>query len=414
MALETIQRAVLENMNKAVYAVDLDNTLIYANPAFERLTGWSLDEALGKKCYEFFGNGQEPLCRGRCPVGKAISEKVDGTHHESKLTTRSGEVKEIHVSLSLLRDSRETFGAVGIMEDVTKAKEAERTCAETLVSVEREIEQCKHAEEALTHTLEKLSRSNRELEQFTSTASHDLQEPLFSILGFSDLLKAKFGEELSEKGREYIDRIQSAATNMQTMINSLLELSRVTTVKRSFAKVNLTEVVREVMADLEGNINNVGVKVKLGKLETIDADPVQMRQLLQNLISNAVKYRRDDVDPVIKISGKRIVDRRRRLDRKSQKNWMYQIIVEDNGIGFDEQHLHLIFNAFERLHSRRDFEGAGIGLTICHKIAVRHGGGITAKGRPGQGATFIVTLPVKQYRGRNRATAPERSMHPTA
>jgi len=414
MALDQIYRAVLENMNKAVYAVDLDKMLIYANPAFESMTGWPRDEALGKKCYEVFGYLEDFNCKDWCPIEKAISEKADTTHHESKLKTRSGDAKEIHVSLSLLQDAKGAFGAVGIMEDITKAKEAERDYAETLVSVEKEIEQCKQAEETLTNTLEKLAHSNRELEQFTFTASHDLQEPLFSIIGFSDLLKAKFGEELSDKGREYIERIQSAATNMQTMINSLLELSRVTTVKRTFSPVNLTDVVREVLTDLEVNINNIGARVEIDDLVTIDADPVQMRQLFQNLISNALKFRRDDVEPVIKISGKRIVDRRRRLARKSQMDWMYQIIVKDNGIGFDEKHLHLIFSAFERLHSRRDFEGAGIGLTICHKIAVRHGGGITAKGRPGQGAIFIVTLPVKQHSGRDKEPTIERSVHSSA
>ena len=252
-----------------------------------------------------------------------------------------------------------------------------------------------------TRRRQELARSNAELQQFASVASHDLQEPLRKIQAFGNRLKEKCGDVLSEQGRDYIERMQNAAGRMQTLIDDLLTLSRITTRAQPFVEVNLDKVTREVLSDLEVRIHQTNGHVEVGKLPAIEAEPVQMRQLLQNLISNALKFGREEEPPVVKIYSQLIMSQQRSPDEEASITESYQIIVEDNGIGFDEKYLDRIFNVFQRLHTRSEYEGTGMGLAICRKIAERHGGSITAESTPGRGAKFIVTLPTKQPRGEN-------------
>lgn len=249
--------------------------------------------------------------------------------------------------------------------------------------------------EAETRRRQELDRSNAELQQFASIASHDLQEPLRKILAFGNRLKDKYGEALTDQGRDYLDRMQNAASRMQTLIDDLLILSRITTRARPFMTVNLAQVTQDVLSDLEVLIQQTQGHVEVGELPTIAADPLQMRQLLQNLIGNALKFHRDEEPPVVRIYS-RFGDQRQPSEGLADS---WQIIVEDNGIGFDEMYLDRIFNVFQRLHSRSEYEGTGIGLAICRKIVERHGGSLTAESKPGQGATFTVTLPITQRQG---------------
>ncbi|HAA27757.1 MAG TPA: histidine kinase [Cyanobacteria bacterium UBA8553] len=254
-----------------------------------------------------------------------------------------------------------------------------------------------------THQRLELARSNAELQQFASIASHDLQEPLRKIQAFSNRLKDKYSEVLTEQGRDYLERMHNAALRMQNLINDLLTLSRVTTKAQPFVPVNLAQVTQEVLSDLEVCIQQNRGHVDVGELPTIDADPIQMRQLLQNLISNALKFHRKEEPHVVKIYSQRM-ERQDNLPTGGSPVGEYcQIIVEDNGIGFDEKYLDRIFNVFQRLHSRSEYEGTGMGLAICRKIAERHGGSITAESTLGQGAKFIVTLPIQQRIGENTA-----------
>ncbi len=217
-----------------------------------------------------------------------------------------------------------------------------------------------------------------------------MQEPLRKIKTFSERLKASYGDDLTEQGRDYLERMQNAASRMQTLIEDLLTLSRVTTRAQPFVSVNLVQIAQEVLCDLEVRIQQTGGQVHVEELPTITGDPLQMRQLLQNLIGNALKFHRPQVPPVIKIFSQSLKDS---SDKACNCCELCQIIVEDNGIGFEEKYLDRIFNVFQRLHSRREYEGTGIGLAICRKIIERHHGNITAQSKPGQGARFIVTLP---------------------
>jgi signal transduction histidine kinase len=250
----------------------------------------------------------------------------------------------------------------------------------------------KRAEKAFKTLTAKLGQSNRELQDFASVASHDLQEPLRKIQAFGDRLKTKCSEVLTDEGRDYLERMQNAAGRMQTLINDLLTFSRVTTKARPFVPVDLAKVAQEVLADLEARIEETGGRVEVGELPTIDADPMQIRQLLQNLMGNALKFHRQEVAPVVKVHGQFLNSE----ERRPNANPFCQITVQDNGIGFDEKYLDRIFNVFQRLHGRSEYEGTGVGLAVCRKIAERHGGDITATSTPGQGTTFIVILPVKQ------------------
>lgn len=252
----------------------------------------------------------------------------------------------------------------------------------------QEIDERHRAEAILRDTTAQLERSNQELQDFASIASHDLQEPLRKIQAFGDRLNATCGNELGEKGKDYLKRMHSAAGRMRRLIEDLLTFSRVTTRALPFEMVDLANTAAEVIEDLETPIEQSGGKVEVEPLPQIQADPLQMRQLIQNLVGNGLKFHKPGQPPVVRISG-RIIE-----DEGSAP--MLQLSVSDNGIGFDEKYLDRIFTVFQRLHARTEFAGTGVGLAICKKIAERHGGSITARSTPGQGAEFIVRLPLQR------------------
>lgn len=258
------------------------------------------------------------------------------------------------------------------------------------LSIAFDISERKRAEEDLKAFAAKLEQSNRELQDFAYVASHDLQEPLRKIQAFSDRLVTKYNSQLNEQAQDYLSRIHNAASRMQTLIQDLLSFSRVTTKAQPYACVNLEQIAQEVLNDLEMRLEQTQGQVTIHPLPTIEADPVQIRQLWQNLISNALKFHRVGVPPAIEISAEP-------LPENTDFPQSYQIYVQDNGIGFDPKYTDRIFNIFQRLHGRNHYEGTGVGLAICRKIVERHGGTITATSQPDQGTTFIVTLPVKQH-----------------
>ncbi len=260
-----------------------------------------------------------------------------------------------------------------------------------------DITERRQAEERLRTFAAKLERSNRELQDFASVASHDLQEPLRKIQAFGDRLRIQCDGALGDEGRDYLRRMQSAAGRMQTLINDLLMFSRVESKAQPFTPIDLGAIAREVVSDLEVQIAQTGAVVLLGHLPTVEADPLQMRQLMQNLIGNSLKYRRPETRPVVRVRGVAFEDDSpRQPGATPPPGPSCQLLVEDNGIGFDEKYLDRVFTVFQRLHGRTEYEGTGIGLAVCRKIAERHGGSITARSAPGRGATFIVTLPLKQ------------------
>ncbi len=267
----------------------------------------------------------------------------------------------------------------------------EKRVTDRTLALEDEISERRRAEDELRLFASKLERSNRELEDFAFVASHDLQEPLRKVQAFGDRLKAACGDELSEKGRNYLERMQSAAGRMQTLIKDLLTFSRVASKAQPFVSVDLKNTALEVLSDMEISIERLGGRVEIGELPTIEADPLQMRQLIQNLIGNGIKFHKENESPIVKVYSE--IARQQGAD---QSKATYNLIVEDNGIGFDEKYCDRIFTVFQRLHGRSEYEGTGLGLAVCRKIVERHGGTITAKSQPGYGAKFIATMPITQ------------------
>jgi signal transduction histidine kinase len=276
------------------------------------------------------------------------------------------------------------------MEDVrVEVLEPSVECCQTgeplrrwrLTGVATDVTEQRLAEERLRALADDLARSNAALQEFAYVASHDLKEPLRKIETFGDLLRRQAGPYLGPEAHGYLDRMTGAANRMQGLIQALLEYSRVTTKPSPFEPVDLSAVAATVVSDLEVRIAEVGGTVAMSDLPTIVADPMQMRQLFQNLIANALKFRRDGVPPVVRVAA----------------DWGQDTLLltfTDNGIGFAPEYAERIFSMFERLHSRSEYEGSGIGLAICRKIAERHGGTVTAEGRPGEGATFHVSFRV--------------------
>ena len=258
-----------------------------------------------------------------------------------------------------------------------------------------EVEERGHAETRERAAAVELLRSNQELEQFAYVASHDLQEPLRKIQAFGDRLRQRYHEHLAEQGRDYIDRMLSSAVRMRRLIDDLLLFSRVSTKPQTMTRIDLDQILEGVLEDLEVGIEKAGAAIEVAPLPALEADPLQMRQLFQNLIGNALKFAARNAPPRIRVFAE--IDEAPTLDGETAPagEW-WRISFQDNGIGFEEKYTDRIFQVFQRLHGREEYEGTGVGLAICRKIVERHGGTITARSQPRHGATFIITLPALQ------------------
>lgn len=282
--------------------------------------------------------------------------------------------KYFHVSIIPIKNSEgELFAGMAVTHDITAIKE-----------YQKQLEQ----------KIEDLNRSNKELEQFAYVASHDLQEPLRKIQAFGDRLQSKFHDKIEGDGKLYIDRMQNAASRMQVLIDDLLTFSRISRPKEKFTTISLSKIIRGVINDLEISIEQTRAIISITELPDIQAIPGQLRQLFQNIISNAIKFRKENTQPKIEVTSDIITGSGIEGLDSSQKYCKIQI--KDNGIGFDEKYLDRIFIIFQRLHGRTEYEGTGIGLAICKKIVEAHHGIISAQSIPNEGSKFTIILPLKQ------------------
>jgi two-component system sensor kinase FixL len=372
---------ILDIADDAIIAVNGRQEIELFNQGAERIFGYTTAEVLGQ------------------PLDMLLPTRAAETHRQHVQTFAASaavarRMGERHDIFGRRRDGTQ-FPAEASISKLTSADEPVFTV------ILRDITERKRAEDALKTSAIKLEHRNRELQEFASVASHDLQEPLRKVQAFGDLLKTEYAATLDVEGRDYLERIQNAASRMQTLINDLLLLARLGSEARPFVMVDLNRVAHEVLADLEARIVRTGGRVELGDLPTIEADPLQMRQLLQNVIGNALKFSRPEQPPLVRIRNQLIAGAEPRRAASVPGDSCCQISVEDNGIGFDEKYLDRIFAVFQRLHGRGEYEGTGIGLAVCRRIVERHGGSITATSTLGQGTTFIITLPVNQPSGRN-------------
>jgi PAS domain S-box-containing protein len=356
--IQKVQRRyeqILNSAGEGICGLDLEGRATFVNPAVSRITGFAIRDLIGRSEREIFGQNS---ANGEIKTsGERIFYRKDGT------------CVPVEFVKTPIHENEREVGAVLVFKDITERK---------------------RVEEAIAQKAAELARSNAELEQFAFVASHDLQEPLRKIQAFGDRLKGKFGGAVVPEAQEYLERMQSAAARMRTLINDLLSFSRVIRRTEPFVSVDLGVVTKGVLGDLEVRIEKSGAKIQVGELTVIEADPMQMHQLLLNLLSNALKFQPTGGIPVVKV-------RSRTFTALSGEQFC-EIAVEDNGIGFDEKYLEKMFAVFQRLHGRSEYEGTGVGLAVCRRITDRHHGTITAKSQVGQGATFIVTLPMHQAR----------------
>jgi two-component system, LuxR family, sensor kinase FixL len=365
-AIEKLQHRyelILNSAGEGICGLDGNGKTTYVNPAAARMTGFEAKEMLGRPESEIFGSTFSPTGNG--PGGSKLEDQT--------FRRRDGSTFIVELVKTPIVENDREVGAVLIFKDITARRKAE---------------------EDLARKADELARSNAELEQFAFVASHDLQEPLRKIQAFGDRVKTKCEKiDLGEAG-DYLNRMQNAAARMQTLINDLLAFSRVIRSSQPFVPVDLNAVTKEVLNDLEVRIEKNGARVEVGELPSINGDPTQMRQLMQNLLSNALKFQPAGKQPVVTISS-RIISGATGSETAAAPdvNPLWEVSVRDNGIGFDEKHLEKIFAVFQRLHGRTEYEGTGIGLAVCRRILERHGGSITAHSQPGTGATFVFTVP---------------------
>jgi PAS domain S-box-containing protein len=358
--LQQTYEMILNSAGEGICGMDLQGRTTFVNPAVARMTGWSMDELLGKTEHQiFFGSGAD----GRMPgepddAGDQVFWRKDGTRFP---------VESVRTPI---QENGRVVGSVLIFKDITERKRAHET---------------------LTQRASELARSNSELEQFAFVASHDLQEPLRKIQAFGDRVKIKAGKQLPSDAEDYLGRMQNAAARMRTLIDDLLAFSRVIRSSEPFVTLDLNKITKEVLGDLEVRIEKNNARVLIEELPCIEADPMQMRQLLLNLIGNALKFQPPGGQPVVKISA--------RKSCSPSGEEFCELLVQDNGIGFEEEYSEKIFAVFQRLHNRDQYEGTGVGLAVCRRIVDRHHGTIVARSKLGQGATFTVSLPMKQAKG---------------
>jgi PAS domain S-box-containing protein len=398
---------VFYQMSEPAFVVDHGLHLIDVNPACEEFFGTSRAELIGATCCELIG---QKHCSS-CPLeeivttGGSFSNVEVSTFLPAAGVSALGNKKTILMAGTALGDlNNGNKGGIVVFQDITERKKAEeeldeyRNWLEDLVDerteellgandkLQIEIAERRQVEKELIQITALLKRSNVELEDFAHVASHDLQEPLMLVATFAERLMARYGPSFDERGRDYLLRITKGTRKLQDLVGALLQLSKVSTSTARFEPLDMTGLVRDVVDDLAEIISQSGARVDIEQLHDLNGDAVQIRQLFQNLISNALKYHRENEAPSVTISS-RVVDD------------VCEITVEDSGIGFSEGDLERIFEPFVRLHGCDIYEGTGMGLTTCKKIVARHGGEITAQCKSESGSIFVVHLPRRQNSG---------------
>ncbi|MCA9483055.1 MAG: PAS domain S-box protein [Nitrospina sp.] len=362
-------KLILEAAGEGIFGVDLKGVVTFINPAGADLLGCIPLEIIGRPQHQLmrplFLNGTAYTLREN-PVHRVCADGEIRFVSGHFFCRKSGEHFPVEYTVKPIFEMEQMMGAVVVFRDISERMKAEQE----LVQYAGDLE-----------------KINSELTNFTSVATHDLQEPLRKVVTLADRLTLTNGSQLNSQGKHYLERIVSSVTRMQQLIVDLLEYSRTTSQQDSWTSVQLEDEIREALQVLEIQIEKTGARVECGPMPTLEGSAFQFRQLFQNLIGNALKFHRDGIPPVIRVASAK------------GTNGSWTLTVEDNGIGFDLRYLDRIFQPFRRLHRQEEFEGSGIGLAVCQKIVTLHHGVITAESEVGQGTRFLITLPEKQPGG---------------
>ncbi len=355
-------KSLFDQNPDAVYSLDRDGNFISFNPGLEKLLECNREELFQKETFVPFCHPDDLEKTIQC-FGKVLQGEPQA--YNVQAITKNGHNRYLSISNMPIVVNGIITGVYGIAKDITQQKEAELQLKELFTQLEQRASE--------------LEVSNRELERFAYIASHDLQEPLRMVSSFLQLLQKKYNNSIDEKGQEYIRFAVDGSVRMKRLINDLLDYSRVTTRKQELEKVDMQQVVNEVMQNLGLQIQEKHATIQVSKMPLLAwADKTQMIQLLQNLVGNALKYSSDE-PPLVQINAE-----------EGTHEWLFA--VKDNGIGFDQKFAEKIFVIFQRLHNKAEYSGTGIGLAICKKIVDRHGGSIRVESEPGKGSDFYFTI----------------------
>ena len=357
----------IESSPDSIIASDLDLNITSCNQATVNIYGASSsDELIGLNALDLIDSKDRQKLMEATKI--ALIEKKSVTLELNSVTIDGKKVFPVEISGNSIRNAEgDPVGFVAITKDITERKNAEKE-RETLIG--------------------ELERSNQELQQFAYIASHDLQEPLRTISSFTQLLARRYKGQIDKDADEFIDFIVDGTNRMQAMIKDLLKYSRVQTRGEEFKPTDVQKALDKALFNLKVTIDENNAKITHDELPVVTADEKQLIQLFQNLIGNAIKFKKEDEAPKIHI-----------LSKKDEENNEYILGVSDNGIGMDQQYAGRIFELFQRLHTRDEYKGTGIGLAVAKKIVERHGGRIWVESEPGRGSTFYFTIPIKEESG---------------
>jgi PAS domain S-box-containing protein len=354
-------KMILESAGEGIWGVDTHGIVTFINKIGASSLGYDIHELIGKpshRTWHYKRPDDAPYPSEECPIYAAYKDGIDHTGEET-FWRKDGSGFPVDFTSRPIIEEGGITGAVVTFRDITGRKRSEQ---------ERE------------RLIGELQRSNKELEQFAYVASHDLQEPLRMVGSYTTLLEKRYKEQLDERAREYIYFAVDGAERMQKLIEGLLAYSRITRRGAEFKRVNLNKVFSAALSNLSVTVEEARAEIAKEELPVVSGDETQMVQLFQNLIGNAVKYRKPDAPPKVHVSG-----------RRDGRSWVFS--VKDNGIGIEAKYYEKIFQIFQRLHTRSEYAGTGIGLALCKRIVERHYGRIWVESVPGEGSTFFFSIP---------------------
>lgn len=365
-------RVLIEEIGEGALNITEDGLIVYTNSSFIDMLGLPYEKVIGRFIRDF--------------VHEDSIEKFGELFNESQHGRSKGEINlsvgtntiPVYVSLTSLQPKLATVGI--IVTDQTQKKFDEKT----ILRYQRELE----------HINGELAKNNAELTSFTYIASHDLQEPLRKIQTFCDMILSNSNEQLSDKNLDYLQRVLKASKRMRNLISSLLNYSRMNATGMEFELADLNSILDDACNNVHEQIEESQTVFQREQLPVIPCVPLQINQLFTNLIMNSIKYKKEGTAPFIRISSRRVEPGEiKPSEILLNETGYWKISVTDNGIGFEQKYADKIFELFQRLHSRVDYEGTGIGLSICKKVVQNHKGFIHATGKPGLGASFEIYLP---------------------
>jgi PAS domain S-box-containing protein len=356
-------RSTFELAASGIAHVGLDGRFVRVNRQLCGILGYREEDLIGRTVKEISHPEDRDLTDAR--RARVLAGEQESVRFEKRYLRKNGSTVWVSLGIAVVRgEDGAPLYEIAMFDDITERKQAEA---------------------ALREAHEELKRSNSELEQFAYVASHDLQEPLRMVSSYTQLLGRRYGDKFDADAKEFMGYIVDGAARMKQLIEDLLAYSRVGTKGKDFRPVDLGRALARALGNLKASIDESGASVTNDPLPTLPADELQLAQLFQNLVGNALKFR-GAAAPRIRV-------------QVSEKDKFFEIAVRDNGIGIEPQYFERIFMVFQRLHNKGEYPGTGIGLAICKKVVERHGGQIRVESQPGEGSAFIFTLPKERANG---------------